>query len=111
MRRCPYTRCPNLIPPNRRYCDTHQKIYETRRGSSTRRGYGAAHQALRRHWKRLIATGSVTCATCGLLILPTEPWDLGHDETRQNYKGPEHSRCNRAEGGKRGAELRNTQPL
>lgn len=69
----------------------------TTRPSTTERGYGAAHQLLRKRWAPVVARGGVRCARCHRLIPPDAPWDLGHDDQdRSRYSGPEHSRCNRA---------------
>ena len=57
------------------------------------RGYGGNHQKLRREWAPLVATGTVRCWRCGYLILPSQAWDLGHDDadpTKKTYRGPEH---------------------
>jgi hypothetical protein len=65
------------------------------------RGYGAAHIRLRRRWDREVQLGGVRCVRCGLLIVPGEPWDLGHDDVdRSIHSGPEHRRCNRATSGR-----------
>lgn len=59
-------------------------------GRTTRRGYGWAHQQLRARFAPQVAAGLVSCARCGKLILPWEPWDLGHsDVDRSVYTGPE----------------------
>jgi hypothetical protein len=71
-------------------------------GSTKSRGYGVAHQRLRRRFALQVAAGGVSCARCGLLIEPGEPWDLGHDDDdRRFYSGPEHRRCNRSAPGLR----------
>jgi hypothetical protein len=65
--------------------------------STTARGYGHRHQQLRKRWALRVAAGLVDCARCGLMIDPSEPWDLGHmDGDKSRYAGPEHRRCNRA---------------
>jgi hypothetical protein len=59
------------------------------------------------------------CRHCGGMISPDDPetsWDAGHREGNENRAGgstdgmePEHSRCNRSEGGKVGAAITNSQ--
>lgn len=75
-------------------------------GSSSARGYGAAHQALRERWRPVVEAGGVTCHRCQRLIPAGAPWDLGHTEDRRAYTGPEHRHCNRSEGATRGNRMR-----
>jgi len=80
-------------------------------GRTAARGYGARHQAVRKSWAPLVATGQVPCARCGELIPGWAPWDLGHDDhDRSVYTGPEHRRCNRATSSRRrGPRLTNEE--
>jgi hypothetical protein len=82
--------------------------------TTTERGYGAKHQQLREAWEPKVRAGLVNChaALCVELARAIEPdaeWDLGHTPDRTAYTGPEHRRCNRAEGGRRGAAVTNGQ--
>ena len=71
------------------------------KGSSSSRGYGHRHKELRALWDPIVRMGGVSCAKCGLLItwlrdVPGHGWDLGHvPGSRTEYRGPEHSECNR----------------
>jgi hypothetical protein len=60
--------------------------------------YGPAHRRLRREVAATIATGvPVSCARCGLPILPGAPFDLDHaDDNSGRYLGASHPDCNRA---------------
>jgi hypothetical protein len=65
------------------------------RGSTAERGYGKQHQALRARFEPMVLAGDVRCWRCGDLIVPGEPWHLGHkDDDKSVYMGPEHERCN-----------------
>lgn len=65
------------------------------RGKTSARGYGAAHQALRKQWQPQVEAGEVRCWRCGNTIIPGTPWHLGHDDQdRHLYRGPEHKKCN-----------------
>lgn len=79
-----------------------------RQGSTTQRGYGSSHQALRRRWANRVAAGEVNCWRCGDPIKPGMEWDLGHDDhDRSKYKGPEHARAaDCREGGNRATKGR-----
>lgn len=69
-----------------------------KRGSSTKRGYGAAHQRVR---KGLVDSGATHCATCGKPFTTDNPMTAGHVRAlRHRGSGdasnyiPECRRCN-----------------
>lgn len=79
--------------------------------TTTQRGYGADHQAVRAQWAPRVVRGEVLChaVRCLMptrLIKPGSPWDLGHNVERTHWTGPEHRRCNRSEGATRGNRKR-----
>lgn len=68
--------------------------------STTERGYGYRHQALRR--ALLPAAYGRPCPRCGHTMEKGQPLDLGHNDERTEYTGMEHARCNRRDGARRG---------
>ncbi len=101
MKVCSEPGCPAITHTSR--CPIHTRAAERRRGPRQARGYDRNHDRLRAQWAPKVATGTVKCWRCGEHITPTEPWDLGHDDTdRTKYRGPEHAnRCNRASAGRK----------
>lgn len=76
-------------------------------GTTGQRGYGLRHKTRREHWRPRVDAGLVDCARCGQPIEPGRPWDLGHNDDRTDWTGPEHVHCNRVAGGKNGAMITN----
>lgn len=68
------------------------------RASTTDRGYGAEHQKERKRWEPTVKAGHAVCPRCNTTIEPNEPWDLGHNDDRTAWTGPEHRDCNRRAG-------------
>jgi hypothetical protein len=71
------------------------------------RGYDARHQAERARWQPAVDAGEAECHATVCLwpsrrIPPGVDWDLGHTDDRTGWTGPEHARCNRAAGARRG---------
>lgn len=63
--------------------------------TTAERGYGGAHQTLRRTEGFRVARGEAFCAKCGGWIRPGSRWHLAHDPfDRDRYLGPMHERCN-----------------
>lgn len=103
---CPKPGCPQAAV--KRYCTEHEREYERARGSSSQRGYGSQHQTERQRWvKRIQVLGQIQCATCPTIIKPGQPFDLGHNEDRRRYIGPQCIPCNRSDGGRRGRAQQN----
>lgn len=110
MRNCGKHGCGRLIPAGVHKCDEHRREADRARGSSTARGYDAEHRHERAHWIKLIASGEpVYCARkCGKRILPGDPFDLGHNDARTAWTGPECPSCNRSAGASAGNTQRGT---
>jgi hypothetical protein len=71
-----------------------------RPGTTTQRGYGTEHQALRR--ALIVNAIGQLCPRCGEPMLEWQALDLGHTDDRSGYNGIEHAKCNRAAGGRKG---------
>ena len=76
------------------------------RASTTTRGYGTDHQRERARWDPYVQAGLATCARCHRPI-PPGPWDLGHNDDRTGWTGPEHVSCNRSAGARNAARVTN----
>lgn len=78
----------------------------------TEERYGwAQHRTPRTRYAHQVATGQATCTEPICIkrsrwINPLEPWDLAHDRTTGEHRGPAHRACNRAEGARYGNHLR-----
>jgi hypothetical protein len=108
-RRCPGQGCPTIITNGARRCPRHAKAYEERRGSSTQRGLGAAHQRKRAAIQRRINDGEdIRCWMCDARLVGTA-WHLDHTVDRTAYRGPACITCNTSDGGKRGAQATNSR--
>ena len=98
QRICGKPGCPK--PVAKRYCTEHDAEYETKRGNSSQRGYGATHRSARKRWASRVERGIVSCARCQQPILPNQAWALDHSDDRLSYLGPSHANCNNSAGGK-----------
>lgn len=99
---------------------------DTMAGRTTSRGYGAAHQKLRRRAKaELEQMGRVPCVRCGMPVYAAQPyrppqphvvacksptcpgtcwstWHLDHTDDRLGYLGHAHGACNESAPGSGG---------
>ncbi len=64
------------------------------RRSTEARGYGKAHQELRRRWKLHMAVYGDNCARCGGWMPPGSAFHLDHSDDRKGYIGVSHPTCN-----------------
>ncbi|QIG57738.1 HNH endonuclease [Arthrobacter phage Shoya] len=74
--------------------------------STTARGYGATHQRERAKWEPKVKAGGINCARCQEPIPADAQWDLGHNDDRTGYIGPEHVKCNRGAGARNATAVR-----
>jgi hypothetical protein len=88
--------------------------------NTTARGYGARHQTERRKWDALLKSEPARCACtradcphhddqCPTVITNETAWDLGHNDDRTAWTGPECVPCNRSAGGRNGNATQRTQ--
>jgi hypothetical protein len=78
-------------------------------GSTTDRGYGAAHQKERARLRPIVNAGQAFCAQpiCVMpnrWIQPGSKWALGHTDDRGSYLGPTHHVCNQRDGAIKGGK-------
>ena len=98
---CAVPNCPKLIPRTDNKCHAHTREADMARGTTTERGYGSTHKALRAHWQTLITRQPQPCTRCGQPITTHDTWHLDHDDhDRSKYRGPSHATCNTAAGGR-----------
>ena len=84
----------------------------TRRQNTTQRGYGNAHQKLRKQVEIAVDCGEACCARCAQPIRPGEPWHLDHDDDdRQAYIGPSHATCNTRAGAAKARRQKKAAPM
>ena len=96
---CPAPGCPTVITDGHTRCPAHRAEHERARGTRQARGYGATHQSIRTSIALALPTGTVRCVTCGAVL--DETFDLGHNDNRTGYVGPQCRPCNRGDGGRR----------
>lgn len=98
---CAEPGCPTLTRSTR--CPDCTRAKDRERGTSSERGYDAAHQRLRRRYQLKMEAGEVFhCWRCGREI-DQDAWTLGHcDVDRSQYHGPECIPCDYAVAGRTG---------
>ena len=75
------------------------------KASTTARGYGATHRAIRA--KLLPGAYGQPCTRCGKPMQPGQALHLDHNEDRTGYLGFAHASCNRRAGACKGARIVN----
>ena len=74
---CAEPGCGEIVPPGVRRCARHRAAVEARRGSRTARGYGAAHDAVRRRLLAAFVPGT-PCWRCGRPMLAGQALAADH---------------------------------
>ena len=84
--------------------------------SRTSRGYGVAHQAMRKAAIQALTDGD-PCARCHGPMYRSQRLELDHNDDRTGYLGLSHRRCNQLAAAKKGGMVTSmrkrakTQPL
>jgi len=114
LRFCQCQGCPGCPPGRRTHaydrdsspghqrcqpCQQHaDNARYARRGTTSQRGYGPAHQRARAEAVAAFEPGQ-PCARCGQPVWDADDADLGHTDDRTGYRGLEHAGpCNRRAG-------------
>ena len=87
----------DVHPGSKNQC-AHCIRTRNQRANTNDRGYGAAHQRLRKAWARVVRAGNAQCARCHQPIEPGSEWHLDHTDDRTGYLGPSHKTCNERAG-------------
>ena len=66
---------------------------KTRWTAADNERWGYEHRKERRRWVAPVASATLHCGRCGLLIQAGQPWDLDH--LPNGRRAPSHRRCNR----------------
>jgi hypothetical protein len=106
LRACSTPGCGALVPAGDGKCGPCRQAVDQARGTPAERGYDARHRRIRAQWAPLVAAGGVICWRCNLVIPPGAPWQMGHDDDKTGYVGPEHQSCGSADGGRKGLARR-----
>lgn len=111
MKVCSQSGCGELVESGK--CTTHRREYDKARGTTTERGYGAEHRAMRA--ALLPQAYGKPCRYCDNRMWPHENLVLDHTEDRDGYRGIVHADyrdCpaggNASEGAARGNRYRSS---
>lgn len=105
--------CGTVYQPKtsrQRFCRSacrESKLGRRKRGNTTQRQYGSAHQRERKRWEPIVRSGQAVCCRCGLPIAPDAVFHLDHDDhDRTRYRGVAHGVCNVRAGAVKGNRQR-----
>jgi hypothetical protein len=79
--------------------------------TTSQRGYGSAHAAVRARVASQVASATARCTRCGAAIGKHDAWDLDHRDDRRGWLGPAHASCNRSAGALKNRRKPEQEPL